>query len=150
MFRVHVDREAVLRAACALPNVFIFIFITYMYVPSSYCCRRVINVQRVTCVANDKNTPIAPCTQLRPGHHAPLPSNIPPRRPHIFNGTPIAPCVQLRPGHHTPQSINTPSRRPHMRQGSRTRGTRPPRALVAAAPPERQHDLATPIAELYQ
>ena len=53
-FRVHVDREAVLRAACALPNVFIFIFITYMYVPSSYCCRRVINVQRVTCVANDK------------------------------------------------------------------------------------------------
>ena len=54
-FCVHVDREAVLRAACALPNVFIFIFITYMYVPSSYCCRRVINVQRVTCVANDKH-----------------------------------------------------------------------------------------------
>ena len=55
IFRVHVNREAVLRAACALPNVFIFIFITYMYVPSSYCCRRVINVQRVTCVANDKH-----------------------------------------------------------------------------------------------
>ena len=53
--RLHVDREAALRAACALSNVFIFIFITYMYVPSSYCCRRVINVQRVTCVANDEH-----------------------------------------------------------------------------------------------
>ena len=54
ILRVHVNREAALRAACALSNVFIFIFITHMYVPSSYGCRRVINVQRVTCVANDE------------------------------------------------------------------------------------------------
>ena len=63
----------------------------------------------------------------------------------IFYSTPIAPCAQLRPGHHTPQSINTPSRRPHMRQGSRTRGTRPPRtgrcgtAGAAARPSSAPH-----------
>ena len=33
------------------------------------------------------STPIAPCTQQRPGHHAPQPINTPSRRPHMRQGT---------------------------------------------------------------